>query len=117
MRGHTHACPLFRYASLAKHAAAQALPSVRVSLTGPFRPAETVCMAAELKKESITIISQNPGWVQTDMGSYTSNKMGGKVKPPLDAPTSISKQLALFAKLTPGDTGKFYDVTGDVVPW
>ena len=55
--------------------------------------------------------------MQTDMGSYTSNKMGGKVKPPLDAPTSISKQLALFAKLTPADTGKFFDVTGDVVPW
>ncbi len=86
-------------------------------LTGVLCPAETVCMAAELKKEGITIVSQNPGWVQTDMGSYTSNKMGGKVKPPLDAPTSISKQLALFAKLTPADTGKFFDVTGDVVPW
>ena len=74
-------------------------------------------MAAELKKEGITIVSQNPGWVQTDMGSYTSNKMGGKVKPPLDAPTSISKQLALFAKLTPADSGKFFDVTGEAVPW
>ena len=79
--------------------------------------AETVCMAAELKHEGITIISQNPGWVETDMGSYTSDKMGGKVKPPLDPPTSISKQLALFAKLTPADTGKFFEVTGDAVPW
>jgi len=74
-------------------------------------------MAAELKAEGIMIVSINPGWVQTDMGSYTSNKMGGKVKPPLDPPTSISKQLAVFEKLTPADSGKFFDVTGDVVPW
>ena len=86
-------------------------------LTGSVCRAEMVCMAAELKQEGITIIAQNPGWVQTDMGSYTSDKMGGKVKPPLDAQTSISKQLAVFAKLTPADTGKFFDVTGDVVPW
>ena len=79
--------------------------------------AETVCLAAELKHDGITIISQNPGWVETDMGSYTSEKMGGKVKPPLDPPTSISKQLQLFAKLTPADTGKFFEVTGDIVPW
>ena len=79
--------------------------------------AETVCVAAELKHEGITIISQNPGWVETDMGSYTSDKMGGKVKPPMDPPTSISKQLQLFAKLTPADTGKFFEITGDIVPW
>lgn len=51
------------------------------------------------------------------MGSYTSAKMGGKVKPPLDPPTSISKQLAVFGKLTPADTGKFFEVSGDIVPW
>lgn len=79
--------------------------------------AETVCMAAELKRDGITIISQNPGWVETDMGSYTSDKMGGKVRPPLDPPSSISKQLQIFAKLTPADTGKFFEVTGDIVPW
>ena len=79
--------------------------------------AETVCMAAELKTDGITVVSQNPGWVQTDMGNYTSGRMGGKVKPPLDAPTSISKQLAVFEKLTPADTGKFFEVTGDTVPW
>lgn len=79
--------------------------------------AETVCMAAELREEGITIISQNPGWVQTDMGNYCSDKMGGEVKPPLDAPTSISKQLAIFEKLTLADTGKFIEVTGEPVPW
>ncbi|CAK0786303.1 hypothetical protein CVIRNUC_009516 [Coccomyxa viridis] len=78
---------------------------------------QTVCLAAELKHDGITIISQNPGWVETDMGSYTSEKMGGKVKPPMDPPTSISKQLQLFAKLSPADTGKFFEVTGDIVPW
>lgn len=74
-------------------------------------------MAAELKKDGITIISVNPGWVQTDMGSYTSDRMGGQVKPPLDPPTSISKQLDIFAKLTPADSGKFFDVTGKEVQW
>ena len=86
-------------------------------LIGLLRHAETVCLAADLKKEGITIVSQCPGWVQTDMGSYCSDGMGGEHKPPLDPPTSISKQLALFAKLTPADTGKFIDVTGDIVPW
>ena len=57
------------------------------------------------------------GWVETDMASYTSNMMGGKVKPPMDPPTSISKQLQVWARLTLEDTGKFFGVAGDIVPW
>ena len=34
-------------------------------LTGVLCPAETVCMAAELKKEGITIVSQEP-WLGAD---------------------------------------------------
>ena len=68
----------------------------------------TVRLAEKLKERKITIISLNPGWVQTDMG--------GK-----DADNSVDESIENITKtidtLNLSDSGSFISDTGDKIPW
>ena len=65
-------------------------------------------LAAELGPRGITVVAMHPGWVRTAMGGAQA---------PLDAPTSVRGMLAVLARLTPGDGGRFYAYDGSELPW
>ncbi|EIE23424.1 C-signal [Coccomyxa subellipsoidea C-169] len=76
--------------------------------------AVSVALAVELKKEGITVTSQCPGWVDTDMGSSASDTLGID-RPPLDTPTSVAAQLKVIDGLTLEKSGTFFNHEGLVV--
>lgn len=76
--------------------------------------AVSVALAVELKKEGITVTSQCPGWVDTDMGSSASDSLGID-RPPLDTPTSVAAQLKVIDGLTLEKSGTFFNHEGQVV--
>ena len=65
-------------------------------------------LAAELGPRGITVVAMHPGWVRTAMGGEQA---------PLDAPTSVRGVLAVLARLTPGEGGRFYAYDGSELPW
>ena len=65
-------------------------------------------MARALKPRGITVITQCPGWVQTDMGGK-----GATLKPE----QSISALRKIFERVTLNDSGKFLGQNGHEVPW
>ena len=65
-------------------------------------------LAAELGPRGITVVAMHPGWVRTAMGGEQA---------PLDAPTSVRGMLAVLARLTPGEGGRFYAYDGSELPW
>jgi NAD(P)-dependent dehydrogenase (short-subunit alcohol dehydrogenase family) len=56
----------------------------------------------------ITAIVMHPGWVQTDMGGSNA---------PTKVEDSAKGILAVCAKATKRDSGKFFDFEGDELPW
>jgi NAD(P)-dependent dehydrogenase (short-subunit alcohol dehydrogenase family) len=65
-------------------------------------------MARALKSRKITVITQCPGWVQTDMGGKNAS---------LKPEQSISALRKIFGRVTLKDSGKFYGQDGSIVPW
>jgi NAD(P)-dependent dehydrogenase (short-subunit alcohol dehydrogenase family) len=68
----------------------------------------SVCLANELKGEGFTCIVAHPGWVKTDMGGAGA---------PLEAKDSVRDLLAIIDRVTPADTGKFFNHDGGTLPW
>lgn len=64
--------------------------------------------AHELKGRGITILLVHPGWVQTDMGGSSA---------PVSVEQSVTGLRRLIDKVTPRETGHFYDYTGRQLPW
>ena len=64
--------------------------------------------AIDLAPRGITCVVVHPGWVRTDMGGA-----GGKLAPA----ESVKSLRALIAGLTPADSGKFFNVDGEELPW
>jgi NAD(P)-dependent dehydrogenase (short-subunit alcohol dehydrogenase family) len=62
----------------------------------------------DLAPRGITCVVVHPGWVRTDMGGA-----GGKLAPA----ESVKSLRALIADLTPRDSGKFFNVDGEELPW
>ena len=66
----------------------------------------TKILSKEYKNFIFTVM--HPGWVQTDMGgpnaTYTPKE-------------SVSKMINIIEKLSKSDSGKFYDLEGNVIPW
>lgn len=58
--------------------------------------------------ERITCVSLHPGWVRTDMGGPAAD---------LSATESVTGLRHVIARLTPADTGRFFDHAGEVIPW
>ena len=65
-------------------------------------------LAIDLEPRGIIAVAMNPGWVKTDMGGP-----GGT----LSADESARRMRAVFDKLTPKDSGKFWHHTGKEFPW
>lgn len=65
-------------------------------------------LAIDLAPRGITCVVVHPGWVRTDMGGA-----GGKLAPA----ESVKSLRALIAELSPADSGKFFNVDGEELPW
>jgi NAD(P)-dependent dehydrogenase (short-subunit alcohol dehydrogenase family) len=68
----------------------------------------TRSLAAELRDDGFTCVVISPGWVQTDMGGPGAN---------LTPEESITGMRAVIAKLTPADTGTYWNYNGETIPW
>lgn len=68
----------------------------------------TRSLAAELRDDGFTCVVISPGWVQTDMGGPEAN---------LKPEESITGMRAVIAKLTPADTGTYWNYNGETIPW
>jgi NAD(P)-dependent dehydrogenase (short-subunit alcohol dehydrogenase family) len=68
----------------------------------------TRTMAAELRNEGFTCVVVCPGWVQTEMGGHGA---------PISPEESVTAILRLIDRLTPSNTGRFFDRHGKEVPW
>jgi NAD(P)-dependent dehydrogenase (short-subunit alcohol dehydrogenase family) len=65
-------------------------------------------MARALRPKGVTVITQCPGWVQTDMGGA-----GATLKPE----QSISALRKIFERVTLKDSGKYFAHDGRNLPW
>jgi NAD(P)-dependent dehydrogenase (short-subunit alcohol dehydrogenase family) len=66
------------------------------------------CLSIDLRDRGITVVTLHPGWVKTDMGGPDAD---------LEIPTSVGAMVALFDRLRPEDSGKFFNYDGSVLPW
>jgi NAD(P)-dependent dehydrogenase (short-subunit alcohol dehydrogenase family) len=65
-------------------------------------------MARALKSKGITVITQCPGWVQTDMGGASAT---------LKPEQSISALRRIFERVTLKDSGRYFGQDGRNLPW
>ena len=65
-------------------------------------------LAMELKDRGIIVIPISPGWVRTDMGGSGA---------PLSPEESVAGMRKVIANLTRADTGRFFTLEGDELPW
>ncbi|MBC7871589.1 MAG: SDR family oxidoreductase [Chitinophagaceae bacterium] len=65
-------------------------------------------LAMDLRRTWITVVAMDPGWVQTDMGGESAS---------LTPQTSVRAMVAFIDKLSPAQTGGFYDHSGKMQPW
>lgn len=65
-------------------------------------------MALDLGEEGFTVFVVNPGWVQT--------AMGGK-RAPTSVEESVANMIGLIDRVGPEASGKFFNHTGEEVPW
>lgn len=68
----------------------------------------TTDLAVEMRSRGVVVVALNPGWVATDMG--TSNA-------PLSASNSVRGMLDVIDSLDETTTGKFFDYSGQEIPW
>jgi len=64
--------------------------------------------AIDLRPRGITCVVLNPGWVKTDMGGPNAK---------LSPEESVSAMRRVIARLTPADSGRFYNYDGREFPW
>ena len=67
-----------------------------------------VTLAVDLRPRGITAVAIHPGWVQTEMGGP-----GAK----LTVAQSVANLRATIDKLTPAQSGKFFNHSGEEFPW
>ena len=65
-------------------------------------------VSLELAPRGFTSVVLHPGWVQTDMGGADAT---------LTIPESITGMLTVIDGLTIEQSGKFYDFSGEELPW
>lgn len=64
--------------------------------------------AIDLRPRGVTAIVVHPGWVRTDMGGPGAT---------LSVEESVGAMAALFARVTPADSGRFFHCDGSELPW
>lgn len=65
-------------------------------------------LSNELSPQGFTCVVVHPGWVQTDMGGANAT---------LTPTQSVKNLIALIDRLTPEDSGKFFNFDGKSLPW
>lgn len=65
-------------------------------------------MANDLAERGITVVAFHPGWVRTDMGGR-----GAAITPQ----ESVDGMRAVIGRITPSDSGKFFNFDGRELPW
>ena len=65
-------------------------------------------MAADLRRQRITVIVVHPGWVRTDMGGRGA---------PMAAKDSVAAMRRLFDSVGPADSGSFFSHGGGRIEW
>jgi NAD(P)-dependent dehydrogenase (short-subunit alcohol dehydrogenase family) len=68
----------------------------------------TKLMAKDLAPRGVTVLTLHPGWVRTRMGGEAA---------PLSIEESVAGQQAIFAKAAPAMSGRFFNYTGEELPW
>lgn len=64
--------------------------------------------AIDLKPRGVTCVVVNPGWVKTDMGGPNAK---------LSPEESVGATRRLIAKISPQDSGRFFNYDGREYPW
>jgi len=64
--------------------------------------------ALDLAERGILVLAVHPGWVRTDMGGPQAE---------IDAVDSVSRLRTLFERVNARDTGRFFDISGEELPW
>ena len=62
----------------------------------------------ELKQRGVTVIALHPGWVKTGMGGAGAD---------IDAVKSVSGMRAVIERAGERDSGRFFDYSGEELPW
>lgn len=65
-------------------------------------------LAVDLAGRGVIVVTLHPGWVRTRMGGPSA---------PVTPEQCVAGQQALFARLAPFDTGKFFNYDGSPIPW
>jgi NAD(P)-dependent dehydrogenase (short-subunit alcohol dehydrogenase family) len=65
-------------------------------------------LAVELAPRGIAAICTHPGWVRTDMGGPSAA---------IDVAESVAGLRKVIDRLTPAETGKFFNYDGSELPW
>lgn len=68
----------------------------------------TRLLAIVFASDGVRVVSLSPGWVRTDMGGD---------KAPLAPAQAVTNALNLTAKLTPAESGGFFEHDGTPLPW
>ena len=68
----------------------------------------TQCLATDLEPAGVVVSAVHPGWVRTNIGGDQAG---------VEVATSAAGIRQLLARLTPADTGHFWDYTGTRLPW
>lgn len=66
------------------------------------------CLSLDLADKGVPVVVLHPGWVQTDMGGPQA---------PVTPPDSIAGMRRVLAGVDMSRTGRFYDFTGEEIPW
>jgi NAD(P)-dependent dehydrogenase (short-subunit alcohol dehydrogenase family) len=70
--------------------------------------AVVVSAAHDLKARGITAVAMHPGWVRTDMGGPNGE---------ISVEQSAAALRRILAEVNLGDSGKFFDIDGSLIPW
>ena len=68
----------------------------------------TVNLATELVNANVAVVSVHPGWVQTDMGGSSAS---------VSVNDSALGIIKVINNLSIHNTGQFYDVSGEQLPF
>ncbi|KAF1333340.1 Short chain dehydrogenase, partial [Globisporangium splendens] len=75
------------------------------------------CLAIDLKSDNIGTFVVHPGYVATDMTGGVDLVMGDIVVKAISTDTSVHDLIKVIDNFTIANTGKFYNHTGDELPW
>ncbi len=65
-------------------------------------------LSIDLLGRGITVVVFHPGWVRTDMGGTDA---------PIAPAESVAGMRTVLERITPADSGRFFNYDGSELPW